>query len=117
MTADSERDISLICIILEFCSQAEKAIEYFGKSLKEFKNNNIFRNAVSMPVMQIGEYAKRLSVEFRTNHRDIPWHQICGMRDWFAHGYCEMDIEAIWKTVVEDIPVLRKFCEDILNEQ
>lgn len=117
MITDRERDLALIDKMMEYCCQAEMAVERFGKSFENFENDCIFRNAVSMSLMQIGELAKRLSDEFKTRHSEIPWSSICGMRDWFAHDYNNMSIARIWSTVVDDIPVLRKFCEDILNEQ
>lgn len=117
MITDNERDITVICRILKYCIEVEKAIELFGKSLENFKNNAVFRNAVSMPIMQIGELTKHISDEFKASHTDIPWSVIRGMRNWFAHSYYGMDITKIWETAVDDIPVLRGFCEDIVNKQ
>lgn len=117
MITDSERDITVIYRILKYCSDIDKAVAHFGNSFDKFKDDDVFRNAISMPVFQIGELTNHLSDEFKTSHTNIPWVIIRGMRNWFAHNYYGMDIEAIWKTVVDDIPVLRKFCEDIVNNQ
>ena len=113
----NERDITLIRIILKYCGEIDLTIEMFGKSFEVFENDCVFRNAVSMPLMQIGENSNKLSDEFKASHSEIPWAVIRGMRNWFAHSYFEMDIAKIWEAAVDDIPVLKRFCEDILNEQ
>ncbi|MBD5129658.1 MAG: DUF86 domain-containing protein [Ruminococcaceae bacterium] len=113
----NERDMELIGIILRFCDEIDLAIKMFGKSFEVFENNNVFRNAVSMPLMQTGEYSNKLSDEFKASHPEIPWTVIRGMRNWFAHGYFDMDITKIWEAAVDDIPALKKFCEEVLDEQ
>lgn len=117
MITKAERDIAIIHRILKYCGDVDKAIEHFGKSFDIFKNVDIFRNAVGMAIMQIGELSNHLSEEFRISHSDVPWKQIRGMRNMFAHDYYGIDIEAIWRTAVDDIPVLRKFCEGVFDEQ
>ena len=39
----------------------------------------------------------------------IPWTQIKGMRNKFAHGYGKMDFEKIYNTAIVDISKLHKF--------
>ena len=67
-----------------------------------------------MLIQQIGELAKHLSDDFINAHPDIPWRQIKGMRDWFAHQYLDMDAAVIWTVAKEDLPPLRAFCEEWL---
>lgn len=92
------------------------AIEHFGKNHDLFMADAVYRNAVSMPVQQIGELAKHLSDEFLENNQEIPWKQIKGMRTWFAHQYMDMDATIIWDVAQEGIPPLKAFCEKYLND-
>jgi uncharacterized protein with HEPN domain len=39
------------------------------------------------------------------------------MRNHFAHGYSEMRTDRIWAAATEDVPGLRKFCRQILEER
>lgn len=63
----------------------------------------------------IGEATKNLSDEFRTRHGDIQWKDMAGMRDKLIHQYFGVDMEAVWESVIEDIPALKKSVTDILK--
>jgi uncharacterized protein with HEPN domain len=62
--------------------------------------------AVLHELLVLGEAAKRLSPELRAQHPDIPWRAIAGMRDRLVHGYDDVDLDLVWKTVSEDLPAL-----------
>jgi uncharacterized protein with HEPN domain len=52
-----------------------------------------------MCILQIGELANGLSVEFREETKEqMQWGLIRGMRNWLAHAYTEMDENVIWET-------------------
>ena len=36
----------------------------------------------------------------------MPWKAIAGMRDRLLHGYDDVDLDLVWKTVDEDLPAL-----------
>ena len=115
----SLRDASILRYMARYCREIKAAITCFGDSETEFMQNPVYRNAVSMPVQQIGELAKHLSDTFIAAYPEIPWRQIKGMRDWFAHQYLDMDAGVIWTVAKEDLPPLQAFCEACLiqNEQ
>ena len=54
----------------------------------------------------IGEAARGTSAEFRQEHPDLPWKSMIGMRDRLIHGYFDINLEVVWKTVTEDLPPL-----------
>ena len=112
----SERDRSVVRHMARYCREIDAAFAAFGDSEAVFLENPVFRNAVSMPVQQIGELAKRLSDGFIAAHPQSPWRQIKGMRDWFAHQYLNMDADVIWAVAKEDLPPLKAFCEEWLRE-
>jgi len=45
------------------------------------------QSAVVRQLEIIGEATKRLSGNFRTNHPDVPWQKMAGMRDILIHAY------------------------------
>lgn len=108
------RDMEIIRHIHRYCKEVKLAQQRFGEDREVFMADPVFRNAVSMPIQQIGELAKHLSDAFIETHKQIPWKQIKGMRTWFAHQYLNMDNEVIWEVMKDGIPPLEAFCEQWL---
>ena len=117
MITSDERDRNIIAHILEYCKQIDECFSRFGNSYEVFISDVIFRNAVSMAEFQIGELSGHLSEKFKEETKnEIPWKEIRGMRNIFAHNSLEMDVERIWEVAAEDISVLKEFCENQLGE-
>jgi uncharacterized protein with HEPN domain len=70
-----------------------------------------------MSIINIGELTKRLPDEFKSEHTEIPWRKISGMRDIAAHGYHTMDEEIVWDVVQNSIPALLAFVENYLSQE
>lgn len=97
--------------IISYANQIWEANEQFHADVNEFKNNSVYRNAVALCVLQIGELANNLTEEFREITSEIPWREIRGLRNIVAHHYGKIDYELLWETITSDIPVLQEFCE------
>ena len=110
------RDTEINRHIQRYCNEVDLAQMRFGRDREAFMTDPVFRNAVSMPIQQIGELAKHLSDAFIESHKEIPWKQIKGMRTWFAHQYLNMDNEVIWEVMQDGIPPLEAFCEQWLHQ-
>ena len=107
----SKGNKDLLKHIVGYCNQIDEAHAQFGNSYEAFCNNSVYRNAVAMCVLQIGELANHLTEEFReATAQDIPWKQIRGLRNVVAHEYGNIDEESLWETITDDIPVLCDFC-------
>jgi uncharacterized protein with HEPN domain len=103
--------------ILFHCRLISGYLKKHNNSYEEFLSDCEFFDAVSMREMQIGEVSKNLSDDFRNETLDkIPWYEIKGMRNLYAHHYDDMKISDIWNTAVNDIPILETFCETYLKE-
>lgn len=79
-----------------------------GLSYESFSMNELAQSAVLRELSVIGEAAKKLSETFKQRHSSIPWRHIVGMRDKLIHDYFEIDVEAVWKTIKEDLASLDK---------
>ncbi len=64
----------------------------------------------------IGEAASQVSKELREAVPEIPWPIIIGMRNRLVHGYDQIDLKILWKTVQEDLPTLITTLEQVLNQ-
>ena len=108
----NRRDETILTKMLGYCDEAEAAHRYFREDKALFLNEPegaIYRNAVAMPILQIGELAKSLSDDFRSANRSIPWRDIIRMRDLFAHHYGAVDYEQLWDTSRADVAMLREW--------
>ncbi|WP_406856101.1 HepT-like ribonuclease domain-containing protein [Alsobacter sp. KACC 23698] len=88
-----------------------------GLSDQDFLIDEKTQHAVSMCLIVIGENAKRLfavAPDAMRGHDDIPWISMARMRDRIAHGYEDLHMGVIWKTVRDDLPPLVKALETML---
>ena len=84
-------------------------------SSSTFEKDTLIQDAVIRQIEIIGEATKRLSTDIRTGYTNIPWDDISGMRDKLIHDYFGVDIEKVWITVQDDIPVLKKQINQIIK--
>ena len=109
----NSRDLELLKNILSYIKQIDEANSHFQVQKENFETNSVYRNAVAMCVLQIGELAKHLSDEYKQRTcAEIPWHQIQGLRNVVAHEYGNVDSDSLWETITEDIPQLCDFCKE-----
>ncbi|MBU2640121.1 MAG: DUF86 domain-containing protein, partial [Nanoarchaeota archaeon] len=53
----------------------------------------------------------------RKKYTEIKWKDIAGMRDKITHHYFGINLETVWKTIKEDLPILKKQIKDILEKE
>lgn len=88
-----------------------------GLAIEDLKNDKLRYFAVVKNVEIIGEAAYMLSPEFKGAHNNIPWKDIIRMRHVLVHGYATILPEMLWRTALEDVPVLKQQIADILDNQ
>lgn len=55
----------------------------------------------------IGEAANRLPEYFKTQHAEIEWRKIIGLRNRIVHDYFSVDVEIVWEIIHKDLPVFK----------
>lgn len=108
-----EKDVRVLKSIIDYCDRIERTMTRFGKVFEAFENDIDYINSISMNILQIGEFAGRLSHEYvSATVSKINWRAIKAMRNIFAHNYGAIDVETVWETAINDVPALKNFCEN-----
>ncbi len=100
--------------ILEAMDKAEEFTN--GLDLSKFTGDDKTSFAVIRCLEIIGEAARKIPVNLRRRFADIPWQSLAGMRDKLIHDYVGVSLEVVWRTVKEDIPVVRPMMIDVLEK-
>lgn len=93
--------------------------------LLDYKDRYTFDEARDNPIVFfgfvkhieiIGEAVYMLTKEFRAAHPEVEWDVIEGMRHVLVHGYYTIKPEQVWRTIEDDIPVLKPQIESLLKQ-
>ena len=107
------RDNEYLTDILEAC---KLVISYtFKMSKDEFLDDLKCQDAVIRRFEIIGEAARRISDEIKSEYHELPWHEMTGMRNMMIHEYDDVDMVIVWETVQRDIPSLISAIERIIS--
>lgn len=77
-----------------------------GLSLNEFLCDQDCQDIVIHCLEIVGEAAARVSHEGREVRPEVPWRQVIAMRNRLIHDYGNVDLEAVWRTTLDDVPAL-----------
>lgn len=103
--------------LADILDAVDKADEFTsGMSREQFLGDQRTIFAVVRALEIIGEAAKRVPAEARRRCPEIPWSEVAGIRDKLIHEYFGVDLEVVWKTVQEDLPMLRSSVQRLLDE-
>lgn len=75
----------------------------------EFLADKRTQQAVIMRLIIIGEAVTKLMdsyAAFAQAHAQVPWRSMRGMRNRVAHGYVNINLDAVWETVQTALPEL-----------
>lgn len=104
------KDVYLLGHIIQYCDEVSMTLEACEGSRERFEKSLVLRNACAMAIGQVGELSKHLSDDALTGMPEIPWRNVKGLRDCFDHGTHHLNVQVMWETALEDIPMFRKIC-------
>lgn len=106
-----------VVYIRDMLENSKKALLFAGGAdFDSFANDEKTLYAIIRAIEVIGEAAKKVPLEFRNAHPQIPWREITATRDKLIHEYFGINHRIIWNTVKEDLPVLIVELENILRD-
>jgi uncharacterized protein with HEPN domain len=95
---------------------SHEAIRYAeGRSRDDLATDTMLARALVKCIEIVGEAASRTSTETRRWAASIPWAQINGMRNRLIHAYFDVNLDEVWGTVANDLPVLVRELDAILD--
>lgn len=68
-----------------------------GATYEQFGADKMMHAAVERRLEILGEAASRVSERFQTDHPEIPWKEIKGLRVILAHRYDTLDLHQLWR--------------------
>lgn len=109
--------------LVDYLGHILEAIERINRYSEEmvdadFLGNEMVQDAVIRNFEIIGEASHSIEVcfpEFAASHPELPLAFAYQMRNAVAHGYFKVDMEIVWKTIVDDLPQLAVLVGEVIN--
>ena len=87
-----------------------------GVDYAAFVDNEEKIFAVRAAFIELSEAAIRLGTAAETLCSGMPWNDIRGIGNHLRHGYDRIDLERLWNTMTEDLPLLRQAATAALRQ-
>jgi uncharacterized protein with HEPN domain len=106
-------------LFLEDILASIDAIESYvaGASRATLESDAKTRDAVIRCLEVIGEAVKALPPEICARHPDVHWSGFARMRDILIHQYFGVDLDIVWDTVKNELPLLEEKTRLLLSEE
>ena len=82
-----------------------------GRTLDDMLSDKMIQKAVVMSLINIGELSKAFTDNYLASMSKIPWKSIRGFRNIAAHQYGSIEFADVYKTIIDDLPVLKAVLE------
>lgn len=117
MSRDKQRLADYLAHILEAIARIDRYTE--GKTEVAFLESPLIQDAVIRNFEIIGEASNNIEKHhpgFAAAHPELPLAAAYQMRNTVAHGYFQVDLDIVWKTIHRQLPTLHSHVRKALNE-
>lgn len=87
-----------------------------GLTKKQFFKDVKTQDAVVRQLEIIGEASRRLELNLKKTHSEIPWKKIVGMRNKISHEYWDVDLDIIWHVATKQLGPIKKLLEPVVKK-
>jgi uncharacterized protein with HEPN domain len=86
-----------------------------GKSKNEVLSDEVLCRALVRSLEIIGEAAKKIDEEFKSDYPQIEWKKMAGTRDKLIHHYFGIDYDIVFDIIEKKIPDMADFLREIIS--
>jgi len=102
-------------LLLDMLIAARKISDRIRSRTREaFHADDVVQDAVIRQLQTIGEAASQVTPGFREAHPEIPWSETIGMRHRLVHDYRRINLDVVWHTATNDVPMLIALLEPLV---
>lgn len=102
-------------IVQKLLMYTEKIIAYCkGYSYDTFREDMKLVEACVFNLSQMGELCRFVDKAFESEHTQIPWRELYGLRNHIVHDYEGVNLVLVWEIISKDIPALRCKLKELL---
>jgi uncharacterized protein with HEPN domain/predicted nucleotidyltransferase len=87
-----------------------------GRTFQNLRDDLMPLYAVTRCLEIISEASRRLSEEMKARHPEMPWREMAAAGNFYRHNYEDVLPRRVWKTLREDLPLLRAVIERELDD-
>jgi len=110
-----QRDLLRLVELIDTAEAIASALSEIDFS--RFEEDELLHDGILWRLMKVGEAAYQLSDELRERYPEVEWHRAIGFRNRIVHGYFDLDLELIYRTAVENVPVLLAEATRVLHAE
>jgi uncharacterized protein with HEPN domain len=111
----SDREILLL--LEDIRDAAQKILLYTsGMSFDDFISDDKTTDAVVRNFEIIGEAANRVPNDYKSDHPEIEWRRMSGLRNRIIHEYFGVNYATVWKIKEENIPELIDYIQQAIDD-
>ena len=97
---------------------AKEALSFAqNKKRSDLDFDRMLTLSIVKDVEMIGEAASKVTQESRDLHPEVPWASIIAMRNRLIHVYFDIDLDRVWDTITEDLPLLIEILEKVISNE
>lgn len=87
-----------------------------GLTYEDFIKSDLLVRGTCFSISQIGEQMSKLEKHLKPIYPNLPWDSAIGMRILIVHIYNKVEAEEIYKTCINDLPLLKDEFIKIRND-
>jgi uncharacterized protein with HEPN domain len=102
--------------LLDVIEAGGRIQQHLGSDRQRLDDNEVLQLAIVRLVEIIGEACRGLSTVVKERHPEVDWAGIAGMRNRLAHGYFDIDLDAVWNAASVEVPQFLEQVRTMLDE-